>query len=413
MPTLPRREFVGTSLALIAAPAMGQDTDGLEVHEWGVLTVPDGATWAAARTAGVTFDAKKAELASKPPEFALTWTRFVGDQIEEWKQEPRVVFKPVIYFYSKKKVTLKLKIGVPLGRPAVWWPPANEIAPKAALPEHSTGMGEPDPDPPKIESIVPEKGHLAWNGLVVDPATPEASYRKVAADHWWHTARQVDAAGVTAGPNSERFVFYDALTPVSSPIEAAWNGDDAVAIQNLRPCHLPFVIAIRVKDGKASIAAATQVPRGDTVSLALKPGDSAALTERLKAQGLFAKEAAGMTAIWTPELFTAEGVRVIVSLPGPDIETLLPMTIDPAPARLVRVLLAHIECLSTADAKTIDELIDRLGSDDVGERDAANDKLKAFGPRAERALRKAVKSSADAEVRHRAETLLKSLGVKP
>ncbi len=412
MTDLTRRDFVGASLALMALPGLAQENDGFEVHEWGVLTVAEGATWAAARTGGVTFDAKRAEIAANPPEFAMTWTKFIGDRIETWKTEPRVVFKPVIYFHAKKPLTVRLKIGVPRGRPAIWWPPASEVAPTITLPVHSGRLDTEQEEPPKIESIVPEKGHLLWNDLFINPGAEGLAFRKVDAAHWWHAARQVDSAGVLASQESERFVYYDALTIVDSPIETSWT-DDSVSVKNLLAREIPFLVAIRVKDGKALTAVSGALAAGATAKLPLKAGEASALTDHLKTAGLTAKEAAGMTAIWTPEFFTADGFRVLAPLPAAEIERLLPMEITPAPAKLVRVLLVHVECPGPAGTRDIDALIAKLGSDDVAERDEAAVKLSKLGLRAEGALRKAAKAATDAEVRARIAELLKSIGVKP
>src|SRR5262249_48820037 len=71
---------------------------------------------------------------------------------------------------------------------------------------------------------------------------------------------------------------------------------------------------------------------------------------------------------------------------------------------------ANRASLTTAPAE-IDRLIKQLGSDEFSERDAASKALDAIGEPAREALLKASRSD-DAEVRQRAEHLLKALDVK-
>lgn len=273
--------------------------------------------------------------------------------------------------------------------------------------------GGEDPKAPKIDEVKPEKGYLCWKKALVEPTPETAGFRPVTRDHWWHAARQTDAARVTVGGESDRFVFYDALTPVSSSIAIDWSDKDAVAITNIDKRPLPVVIALRVKDRKAAIGMTLDLDAKAKARLALSPGDGSALKKALIAAGLFEKEAAGMFGIWKEEFLEADGYRVLYFMPRPAIDALLPMDITPAPKKLVRVLLAQIECLGPEGAQEAADLIDSLGSRDIDVRERATVRLQKLGPMVERALRRAAADSQDEEIRSRCRWLLGAMGLKP
>lgn len=86
-------------------------------------------------------------------------------------------------------------------------------------------------------------------------------------------------------------------------------------------------------------------------------------------------------------------------MPGIRIQALLPMSIFPDPAKLIRVLLVHVECLDEAKRREIAELIRRLGEDDLDVRDRATEALRKPGGRAEGMLRRVKTSDPDVQAR--------------
>lgn len=404
MTELTRREFIQTSLVLAGAPALlAQDAgDGLVVHEWGVFTIAQDTTWGAARTAS--------EVASNPPPFVHTWSGVVGQAIENWKNEPVIIFKPVIYFYSKIKRALALSVGVPFGRPAVWWPPATEIGPMPNLPSRQEQMVTAPPEPPKAEEIKPEKGFLKWTDLAIDPTGKNT--KVVAEDHWWHTARETDSATVSVNGESDKFLFYDALTPVHNFLKIQWT-EEAAEIRNADRIEIGPLVAVRVREGKTKTAWLDRIAAGDTASLTPTEPDPREFAKRLQRSGLFGKEADGMAKIWEGEFFRTDGFRVIYWMPAPRIESLLPLTIEPAPAKLVRILLVHVESLAPDQEKEISALIEKLGGSNLDERESATAALEKWGPRAEGALRKAMADPPDPETWARAKWLIEKMGARP
>ncbi len=406
-----RREFLAGGLAMAAgATAFPQDSgSGLVVHEWGVLTMAQEASWSKARTGGIRLDAKRTEIASPPPDFAASWTALVGKQIEEWKNRPLDIDKPVVYFYTDRLQTVTLRVGVPSGRPALWWPPVSDFSPRP--PRLDWGNSFPNPPPP-IESIEPKEGSLIWQGLQVDSSRGATRFRSVPKEHWWQVARETDAATVSAQGQFERFVFYEALSPVTSSLSVEWS-EDSVVVRNTDTVPVSPVIAIRVQKSSVQLAAADTISSGEELRLAPNSSDISALESRLRRAGLFEKEAAGMAKIWRTEFFETDGLRVLYFMPETRIRSLLPMQIEPAPDKLVRVLLVHIECLSPGTIRDIDTLIAQLKSDDLNERDGATEALRKLLPRSEGRLRRALKTAKDLEVRSRIESILRGVTPRP
>lgn len=349
-----RRQFLAGSAAALAAMRL-PPRDPFIVHEWGVVTVADGATWARLRSAA-------GEGENLPP-FVTTWSGAVGQAIENWKNMP--VRKPVVHFYSKQKRAVELRVRVPTGRPEAWWPAAKEFGPKPDLPRRGIiRLGELEKFP-DAASVKPENGLLHWS-LTVDPDIDPATFPDVAADHWWATARKIPSTPVAG----DRFVFYDALCPFDPG---------------------PTEPNVRVVDGKVD---------------GVTPDDFEKL---LRDAGLFEEEAARVTEIWTPEFFETDGARSLTVVPRETIDALLPMEIAPAPDELARVLIAHVEHLTPEREREVVRRIEDLGADAIETREAAMKTLEEFGPFAEGALRDALAASKDPEVQARITKLLQRL----
>jgi hypothetical protein len=80
----------------------------------------------------------------------------------------------------------------------------------------------------------------------------------------------------------------------------------------------------------------------------------------------------------------------------------------PPPTELVRVMVGRTEILTPVLEKLIESWIKDLGASDFRTRDAASKGLARLGRLTEPALRRIVSMSADAEVRNRATTLIRS-----
>lgn len=125
--------------------------------------------------------------------------------------------------------------------------------------------------------------------------------------------------------------------------------------------------------------------------------------------GLYEREAQAMVKTWESSWFGEDGVRVFYLLPPSMTDELLPLQITPKPAELVRVIVGRTELLTPEREAEVAAIVAELGSDSAEDRDAASKKLARHGRFAEPLLKRAMRQSADAEVRARCEELLKRI----
>ena len=83
----------------------------------------------------------------------------------------------------------------------------------------------------------------------------------------------------------------------------------------------------------------------------------ASLEDELRAalvrQGLYADEARAMVATWHDSWFE-EGSRLIYILPTAQVNAILPLNIEPAPAHMVRVFVGRMELITPATRQAIE-----------------------------------------------------------
>src|SRR6185503_1647481 len=118
----------------------------------------------------------------------------------------------------------------------------------------------------------------------------------------------------------------------------------------------PQVFAINVGGGKgaftsfaAGIAANGtldfQAPSlegaADTAAYAEALGSS--VTDALDATGLYHDEAEAMVNTWKRQWFATPGIRLLYLIPQSWTESSIPLSIDPAPEKMVRVMMIRVE----------------------------------------------------------------------
>ena len=134
----------------------------------------------------------------------------------------------------------------------------------------------------------------------------------------------------------------------------------------------------------------------------VKKAVEAALVEA----GLYPKEAQAMVNSWEKSYFRTEGPRLLYVLPRPLVDAVIPITIEPAPEQLVRVMVGRTELLTPEMERKIEQWIGQLGSTDFQVRESATQALARLGRLGEPALRRVAALTKDAEVRARAQRLI-------
>jgi hypothetical protein len=129
----------------------------------------------------------------------------------------------------------------------------------------------------------------------------------------------------------------------------------------------------------------------------------------LIAQGLYPREAAAMVKTWQDSWFEEHGLRIFYLLPQAWTERVLPLSLEPAPAELKRVMVGRAELLTPDMEGDIARHVAALSSIDFDTREKASAALQKLGRFTEPALKRVIDTSHDEEVKSRARKLLADL----
>ena len=329
-----------------APPAKVSD---LVVHEWGTFLGMNAAD-------GTALDGMYHEEHALPA--------FVHGRSRDQLKLPFMLLKgetPVIYFYTKEKQNVRVGVGFPRGIWTQWYPQAAAVLPPLEVQAEQSGAARrPDllvrrgrpalgaassvrkqaADAPQLNSLLPQTSRDAlWNQRDVDAAF----------------VKTID--GTRPGPPEEfeRFLFYRGLGEARLPLHIQESGHGTLAArfqsrpEQRRPRHLRP--ARRKWPSAYSYRPALQP--GQSVSGVIPSMDHALplaefstrigedLAARLSASGLFAKEARAMVNTWQTSYFQTEGIRVLFVLPQSWTDSFIPMTIEPRPRKIVRVMVGR------------------------------------------------------------------------
>ena len=102
------------------------------------------------------------------------------------------------------------------------------------------------------------------------------------------------------------------------------------------------------------------------------------LVKHLTAAGLYEKEAKAMVNTWSDAWFGEEGTRLIYLVPRAKTDELLPLTINPKPTEVVRVLVGRHDFLTPEQEAIADQQLKRLNAAQA-ELNAAQQALAKLG----------------------------------
>jgi hypothetical protein len=254
---------------------------------------------------------------------------------------------PVIYFYPEKPLTASVHVGFPKGTITEWYPHAGRTDTK-----------------------------LTWEGIKVDPEGTVTLPSETKKSRYY-PARETDAAPLrvtfreddSAKTEHEKFLFYRGVGTFDMPlsVRAGGNGKFTVTWRGKAPER--DLILVRVHDGKVRFQPfrlSERVKSGWLAEVAVPAEDSTAeklgqeVEKLLTARGLKEKEARAMVKTWSSAWFGEEGTRVLYFLPDELTAELLPLTVEPKPTSLVRVLVGRHDVLTPEQEKDIDSWVAAL-----------------------------------------------------
>jgi hypothetical protein len=137
-------------------------------------------------------------------------------------------------------------------------------------------------------------------------------------------------------------------------------------------------------------------------------GDEGAVRRELKSllisHGLYEREAEAMLNTWRDSWFE-EGLRVFYVLPRQSVDAILPITIDPRPSELARVLVGRAELITPEMERDVAEQLAKLDDPAAGVRQAARKEIDKYGRFANTILGQVSRHATDELTRSRVQRL--------
>lgn len=373
------------SLACVASPPE------LEVHEWGTFTTVGGEDGRAVSWLSHTADLphfvygraeSRVAIDGEPQPSPCAGVRSCIAQ-EYGKGAWRAVVRmetPVLYFYAARAMNVSAKVSFPSGRMTEWYPAVVNADDKT----------------------------LDWGTLRVEPGSTPKFPTEPTANHYY-AAREVDAAPLkvtgqafqegapgcqlatfSRGPKRcvittettewERFLFYRGVADFEPPMTATLNATQ-VTVTAKRALGDAFLFERRGDrvgftrfEAKASRRELLRPVLTGTVAEMRE-----ALVGRLVQSGLFEKEARAMVKTWDDSWFE-EGTRVFYLVPREQTDELLPLTVQPAPQKVVRTMVGRFELFSPEALAAVSRAVAQVPADSYEAAAALSTKLGRFGP---------------------------------
>ena len=349
-----------------------------ELHEWGTFTTVSGAD-------GVLLSGLQREEEALP-EFVHAHFGFENGQLPSIATfnrlksmygftgfEPRMkglgrrpvsgvtvkMETPVIYFHSRDGFHAHVKVGFEGGTISQWYP------------ERSGGEVLPEPPPPKkipfqpmalepwrMDFSKPYHGSIEWKVEVLSPQQSRSARTFKPDDTLnWLRARIPEANVVRSSSGEmENFLFYRGLGHFSPGLHTAVSADERLELRNDTGGDIPYLLVFEKRQDRVlwkaqpgGLKAGQRVVLGET-DLAVYDGEFPELVyDSMKAglisQGLLESEASAMIQTWWTSYFESDGLRVFWVLPQATTDRILPLEVQPAPEKIVRVLVGRSEVL--------------------------------------------------------------------
>jgi hypothetical protein len=313
---------------------------GLIVHEWGTFTSIAGND-------GHAVEWTPLSPASDLPAFVehTNMANLKGGLRGTVRMET-----PVIYFYSPREATVSVKVAFTKGLITEWYPHADRVAPVNQLKNVSL-------------SQLPAAGTIAWDSVTLAPNLAANFPRANAASHYY-AARETSASplrvSAASGSQQEKFLFYRGVASVALPLSAKILTGGEVELRNLGPdpetAPVPAFILFDRRGSKLSYHVYNALTGRAVLDLPTAPGSFDALRAELEsllvAQGLFRDEAHAMVETWRDSWFE-EGSRLFYIVPRSFVDSVLPLSINPAPTQLVRVFVGRLELVTPATRESV------------------------------------------------------------
>ncbi|HXB71348.1 MAG TPA: hypothetical protein VNY05_24140 [Candidatus Acidoferrales bacterium] len=303
---------------------------GLTVHEWGTFT-------SIADESGSPMYWNSLTAPSDLPCFV---NRLPVPQCVKCGGNTVRMETPVLYFYSPKPATVSVQVDFPKGLITEWYPKAVSVLASDVLPVGLTyGTG----------------GRIDW-GRVEIGATGAGEFPNDGSPSHYYAARETDSAALRVNGQEEKLLFYRGVAVEGVFLEPRWVRGDRLELHRAGLNNIPFAVLFENRDGQTGYRVIRDLNSPVTLDMPELTADVTAVHKELgaalTAAGLYPKEAAAMIETWRDSWFE-EGMRVFYLVPRANVDAMLPLKINPAPATTERVFVGRVELLSPHLRQTI------------------------------------------------------------
>ena len=270
---------------------------------------------------------------------------------------------PVIYFYTPREMTARVRVSFPNGFITEWFPAATQVA-------RGIGSGS-NPNTGNVSRSgvrEPKRGEpdsIEWPEVKLEPGAAVHYPFEFESSHYY-AARSTDSTSLSAGGEREKFLFYRGVGGFQPPVAVEYVAGDQIKLRNLAKDPLPATIVFQNANGRVRYRSqgplnaefVAEIPKDDRTVESLQQEFVRILTE----QGLFPREAQAMVETWRDSWFE-EGTRVFYIVPAGEVDTILPLTAEPRPDHIARVFVGRVEVITP---ETRDAIKTALKRQDVG-----------------------------------------------
>jgi hypothetical protein len=268
---------------------------------------------------------------------------------------------PVLYFYTDRETTVSVHVSFSQGLITEWYPHANRVEPAGLQTQarmiaylQDWGRHQKQPD-----------GSISWDSLQLEPGSSAGLAKGEPANHYY-AARETSSTplriNTPAGEQTEKFLFYRGVASFSVPVSATLADNGRVLTRNSATQGIPAMILFERRGDKLGF----RIAESSETESAFDAPELNASMESLKqaveniliAQGLYRDEAQAMLETWRDSWFE-EGSRLLYIVPRGIVDTVLPLTIQPAPAQTVRVFVGRLELVTPATERDVEQALAR------------------------------------------------------